>query len=113
MIKEKYHYPQCYIYNAYILSSQSHISNRVKQDGCLSPTLFTVYRNELIEVLRKNNIGCRYGSEYMGVFCYADDLSLLCPSFTGIKEMLKTCENYAMKHNILFNAKKKSKYTYL
>ena len=44
----------------------------------------------------------------MGVFCYADDLSLLCPSFTGIKEMLKTCEDYAMKHNILFNAKKKS-----
>ena len=42
----------------------------------------------------------------MGVFCYADDLSLLCPSFTGIKEMLKTCEDYAMKHNILFNVKK-------
>ena len=40
------------------------------------------------------------------VFCYADDLSLLCPSFTGIKEMLKTCESYAMKHNILLNAKK-------
>ena len=62
--------------------------------------------NELIEILRKNNIGCRYGSEYMGVFCYADDLSLLCPSFTGIKEMLKTCEDYAIKYNILFNAKK-------
>ena len=62
--------------------------------------------NELIEILRKNNIGYRYGSKYMGVFCYADDLSLLCPSFTGIKEMLKTCEYYTMRHNILFNAKK-------
>ena len=48
----------------------------------------------------------------MGVFCYADDLSLLCPSFTGIKEMLKTCEDYAMKHNILFNAKKSQMLTY-
>ena len=89
-----------------IISSQSHVSYGVKQGGCLSPTLISVYLNELIETLRKNNIGCRYGSEYMGVFCYADDLSLLCPSFTGIKEMLKTCEDYAMKHNILFNAKK-------
>ena len=89
-----------------IISSQSHISNGVKQGGCLSPTLFSVYMNELIEILRKNNIGCRYGSEYIGVFCHADDLSVLCPSFTGIKEMLKTCEDYAMKHNILFNAKK-------
>ena len=48
----------------------------------------------------------------MGVFCYADDLSLLCPSFTGTKEMLKTCEDYAMKHNILFNAKKSQMLTY-
>ena len=48
----------------------------------------------------------------MGVFCHADDLSLLCPSFTGIKEMLKTCEDYTMKHNILFNAKKSQMLTY-
>ena len=42
----------------------------------------------------------------MGVYCYADDLSLLTPSFTGIKEMLRTCEIYAEEHKILFNAKK-------
>ena len=57
-------------------------------------------------VHRKNNIGCRYGSEFMGVFCYVDDLSLLCASFTGIKEMLTTCGIYADEHKILFNAKK-------
>ena len=42
----------------------------------------------------------------MGVFGYADDLSLLCPSFTGIKEMLNICEKYARKYDILFNATK-------
>ena len=42
----------------------------------------------------------------MGVFGYADDLSLLCPSFTGMKEMLKSCEKYARKYDILFNATK-------
>ena len=57
-----------------IISSQSHVSNGVQQGGCLSPTLISVYLNELIETLRKHNIGCRYGSEYMGVLCYADDL---------------------------------------
>ena len=31
----------------------------------------------------------------MRVFCYVDDLSLLSPSFTGINEMLRTCEIYA------------------
>ena len=42
----------------------------------------------------------------MGVYCYADDLSLLCPSFTGIKEMLRTCKIYAEEHKILFNVKR-------
>ena len=89
-----------------IVSSNCYISNGVKQGGCISPTLFSVYLNGLIEKLKRNNIGCRYGSEFLGVFCYADDLSLLCPSFTGIKEMLRTCEIYADEHKILFNAKK-------
>ena len=57
-------------------------------------------------MFNKNNIGCRYGSEFMGVFCYADDLSLLCPSFTGIKEMLRTCEIYADEHKIFLMSKR-------
>ena len=42
----------------------------------------------------------------MGVFGYAVGLSLLCPSFAGIKEMLNICEKYARKYDILFNATK-------
>ena len=42
----------------------------------------------------------------MGVYCYADDLSLLSPTLTGIKEMLNICEMYAIDHDIIFNAKK-------
>ena len=89
------------------VTSNCYTSNGVKQGGCISPTFFSVYLNELMEKQRKNNIGCRYGSEFMGVFCYADDLSLLCPSFTGIKEMLRTCEIYADEHKILFIAIKR------
>ena len=42
----------------------------------------------------------------MGVYCYADDLSRLCSSFTSIKKMLQTYEIYAEEHKILFNTKK-------
>ena len=52
------------------------------------------------------NIGCRYGPHYMGVYGYADDISLLCPTVSGMKEMLKTCETFAKQHDILFNASK-------
>ena len=44
----------------------------------------------------------------MGVYGYADDISLLCPTVgptvSGMKEMLKTCETFAQQHDILFNA---------
>ena len=35
-----------------ILSERSNISNGVKQGGCISPTLFSIYLNGLIQDLR-------------------------------------------------------------
>ena len=89
-----------------LLCEKCKISNGVKQGGCRSPSLFSIYLNNLILNIRNSKIGCKYGSEYMGVFGYAGDLSLLCPSFTGIKEMLKIWEKYARKYVILFKATK-------
>ena len=43
----------------------------------------------------QNNNCCRYGPHYMGVYFYKDDISLLCPTVNGMKEMLKTCETFA------------------
>ena len=88
------------------LSNVCGISNGVKQGGCLSPTLFSLYINNLINILRINNIGCWYGPHFMGVYGYADDISLLYSTVSGMKEMLKTCENFAKQHDILFNASK-------
>ena len=46
----------------------------------------------------------------MGLFGYADDLSLLCPSFTGIKEMLNICEKYARKYDVKIMQQKVNNY---
>ena len=58
-----------------LLYSKCKTSNGVKEGGCLSPSLFSVYLNNLIAKLRNSNIGCRYRSEYMGVLGYANDLN--------------------------------------
>ena len=89
-----------------IVSSQFSVSNGVKQGGVMSPVLFTVYLDNLLKNLRQRNIGCEIGATYLGVFGYADDLTLLCPSISGLNEMLKICEDYASDYNIIFNAKK-------
>ena len=62
---------------------------------------FSTYLNYLIDVLRSSNIFCRYGNHCMGVYCYADDIDLLFLTFSGIKEMLKLCEYYALKLKII------------
>ena len=87
-----------------LLSSKCKPSNGVKQSDCLSPSLFNVYLNNLIVKLKNSIIGCRYRCEYMGVFGYADDLSLLCSPFSGMREMLKICEGYANENKMLFNS---------
>ena len=86
------------------LSSQHNISNGVKQGGYISPNQFSVYVNHLITKLRNSNLSCIYVNEHMGVYCYADNISLLSPTFTGREEMLKICEDFADDHDIIFNA---------
>ena len=89
-----------------LMSQTCVISNGVKQGGVLSPILYSVYVNNLIKILRDSKIGCMYNNEYMGIFTYADDISLLCPTLSGIQKMLHICEEYAFNHKITFNATK-------
>ena len=88
------------------MSSHFSIGNGVKQGGVLSPILFTIYIDNLIIQVRNPNIVCKSGKSFLGVFGYADDLTVLCPSLAGLKQMLNVCEDYAKEYNILFNASK-------
>ena len=82
------------------------VTNGVRQGGVLSTFLFSVYMDELLVTLKNNGVGCHMGHHYVGAFGYADDIILLCPSLQGMREMVKTCEDYATRYNILFNGKK-------
>ena len=82
------------------------VSNGVKQGAVLSPTLFNLYINNLLDKLESSKIGCHIGNIYCGAIAYADDIVLLCPSLYGVKHLLKICENYADDHGLLFNAQK-------
>ena len=83
------------------------VSNGVRQGGVLSPLLFSVYVDELLEKLKKNGVGCYIGHNFVGALGYADDIILLCPSVKGLKNMISMCEEYAESHDILFNGEKK------
>jgi len=72
----------------------------------MSPILFCIYMDELLIRLEKAGIGCYIGWEFMGAFSYADDLSILAPSVTALRKMLRICEDYAFEYNVIFNGSK-------
>ena len=62
------------------LSISFALNNGVKQAGVLSPILFTLYINGLLEILKSSGLGCHIGRMFAGAFGYADDIAIATPS---------------------------------
>ena len=92
------------------LSDPFHVNNGVRQGGILSPYLFNVYNimDDLSQSLNCCKTGCLSGEIMINHLMYADDLVLLSPSATGLRELLRTCEKYSKEHAIIYNSKKSS-----
>ena len=82
------------------------VRSGVRQGGILSPILFNVYVNDLVNNLVDKDCGCHVGSVFFGCFIYADDVILLSPSLIGLQAMLDVCACYGNTHDIIFNSKK-------
>ena len=104
------------IYNNYVYWSNirvklndciSHVyavSNCVKQGGVMSPLLFNLYVQDLIECLDRKGLGCHMGNYFSGCLVYADDITLVAPSAAALNVILKVCGLYATGHDITFNS---------
>ena len=84
------------------LSDSFSVSNGVRQGSVLSPVLFSVYLDELLEKLSKSGVGCHWGGAFVGALCYADDIVLLAPCASAMRHMLNICDSYATSHGLIF-----------
>ena len=89
-----------------IVSEEFNVTNGVKQGGVLSPILFSVYIDGLLNRLKDSGVGCYMGNHFTGACGYADDLTLVCPTQKSLNMLVRICEIYADEFDVTFNAKK-------
>ena len=77
--------------------------NGVRQGAILSAIAYCFYCQELFHLLEKNRSGCWMNGYYMGLIGYSDDNICLAPSLKALQDMLKTCEKFALSHNLKFS----------
>ena len=71
----------------------------------LSPILFNMYMDVMLNTLKSSEYGCHLGRTFVGCIAYAGDLILLSASVHDLQRMLTVCDNVARQLDILFNAK--------
>ncbi len=64
------------------------IRNGVRQGGIISPFLFNLYINGVLDQINNCNVGCKLGIIRHNCQAYADDLTLLSPSSNGLQFLI-------------------------
>ena len=85
----------------YEVSHNFRVCNGVKQGGVLSPLLFNIYIDVLLECLAKSGQECHVGKMFTGCLACADDVVLLSPTVDALENMLKICEKYSVDFSIV------------
>ncbi len=71
------------------VSEYLNVSNGVRQESVLSPYLFSIYIDELIENLEKSGNVCWVVKQFYGMLVYVDDLKLLAPSLRALQSICR------------------------
>ena len=84
-------------------SSEFRILNGTRQGSVLSPALFTVYVQELLDRLQGLGAGCHIGATFMGAVAWADDFLLTAQSWGAMQQMLDVASSYAAEVGLKFS----------
>ena len=64
----------------------------ITQGGVLSPYLFALYIDSIVDRVRSHGLGCFIKAVSVIVFLYADDILLLAPSLSCLQQLMHICE---------------------
>ena len=88
------------------LSSSWKLLSGVRQRGILSPLLFDIHINSMINDISCSKYGCRLGFFKSNILAYANDIVILSPYLFGRQKLLDLCIDKSNKLKLTFNANK-------
>jgi len=62
--------------------------NGVKQGGVASPVLFCIYIDDPFSAVSSVGVGCFIGFNFVGALAYADDIVLIAPTPSAMRQLL-------------------------
>ena len=82
-------------------------SKRGVRQGCiLSPTLFSLYTEELAARLRRMNVGVKVGLDRISVLLYADDIVVMGDTAEELQNVLDVVDEYGRDFGVRFSSEK-------
>ena len=89
-----------------VLSKPVSLLSGVRQGGILSPLLFSIFVDDILNKLKSSNLGCYINFECLNSYMYADDILLLANSVTDLQLMLNLCSNIFQELDLPINVEK-------
>ena len=92
-----YTFQSCCVDWAGSKSNLFNVSCGIRQGAVLSPILFSIYIDDLFNVLSCSGFGCHINNVFYGIVGYADDLVLLSPDLQGLQCMFDIAKSFLDK----------------
>jgi len=86
-----------------VLSRSFKLTRGIRQSGVLSPHLFALYIDSVVDRVKANGLGCYYKLTCVSILLYTDDILLLAPSITALQQLVFVCESELSWLDMTFN----------